>query len=47
MELSVFDVFRTSILQLSNYKNNLYPEKFRYLLVNEVLNKKSHCAWFL
>ena len=35
------------LLQLTYYKNNIYPKKFRYLLVNERLNNKSHCAWSL
>ena len=34
MELNILDVFRTSVLQLSYYNNNLQPEKIRYLLVN-------------
>ena len=44
-KLKILDVFRTSILQLSHYKNNFSSEKFRYMLVNDFLKNKSHCEW--
>ena len=44
-EVNILDVFRTSILQLSYYKNNFQSEKCRYLLVNELIQIKLHTVF--
>ena len=43
-EVNILDV-RTSILQLSYYKNNFQSEKCRYLLVNELIQIKLHIVF--
>ena len=44
-EVNILDVFRTSILPLSYYKNNFQSEKCRYLLVNELIQIKLHTVF--
>ena len=44
-EVNILDVFRTSILQLSYYKNNFQFEKCRYLLVNKLIQIKLHIVF--